>query len=220
MRRHGCGSTAQTAVRILFIVDRVGDPVPEHDQVEGTRRVLRSETKLQKLDFWVRYPDYLADELLTEVEAERLDRERGLADATLLLETQEPALHLYPMARYLRGAYERKDNALALLKSCGHLAIRRQETSPLNCQARRDFYLLEKGERAVSTLRTDFPILTWYDEQAARAATFAAHLSGAQCKDRQYSNAVYGGTPSGAVIPSIRQHVLERLNRMRTAVPS
>ncbi len=220
MRRHGGGSTAQTAVRILFIVDRVGDPVPERDEVEGALRVLRSETKLQKLDFWVRYPDYLADELLTEVEAGRLDRERGLADAALLLETQEPALHLYPMARYLRGAYERKDNALALLKSCGHLAIRRRETSPLNRQARRDFYLLEKGERAVSDLRTELPILTWYDEQALRAATFAAHLSGAQCKDRQYSNTVYKGTRSGAAIPSIRQQVLARLDRMRTAVPS
>ncbi|CAO5174335.1 conserved hypothetical protein [Frankia sp. AiPs1] len=219
MRRLGGGSTAQTAIRILFIVDRVGDAVSGAEEVDGAVRVLRSETKLQKLDFWVRYPDYLAFELLAEAEAGRLDRDWAIGEAALLVEAEVPELHVYPMVRYLRGAYERKDNALALLKSLGHLAIRRRTASVLDPRARRDFYLLEKGAQAVASLRAEIPAVRWYDEQAVRAASFAAHLSGGQCKDRQYRNEVYEGTPLGAVIPPIRPRVLEQLGLLRAAMP-
>ncbi|TFE31046.1 hypothetical protein E0F15_11250 [Frankia sp. B2] len=204
----------------MFIVDRVGDAVSGGEQVDGAVRVLRSETKLQKLDFWIRYSDYLAFELLTEAEAGRLDREWAVAEAALLVETEVPDLRRYPMARYLRGAYERKDNALALLKYHGHLATHRQAASVLHPNARRDFYLLAKGECAVQTLRAEIPAVRWYDEQATRVASFAARLSGGQCKDRQYNNSVYRATPQGATIPSIRPQVQEWLERLRLATPA
>jgi hypothetical protein len=213
MRRSGGGSTSQTAIRVLFVLDRCATPVSDVPDVAGAVKVLHSETKLQKLDFWVRNPDYLADELLTEGEEGRIPLDEAIDEARIML-AEPPALHLYPMTRYLRGAYERKDNALAILKSLGHVTVRRLPSQTMLHRARRDFYLLEKGAEAVATLRATFPELKWYDDQATRAGTFATALTGAQCKDRQYANAFYEGTPLGAPIPSIRGEVMERVHRL------
>jgi hypothetical protein len=58
---------------------------------------VRSELRLQALDFWLRNPDYLADELLTEVEAGRLNA--SYVDvASALLDDPEPSLRHYPDA--------------------------------------------------------------------------------------------------------------------------
>jgi hypothetical protein len=64
---------------------------------------VRSELRLQALDFWLRNPDYLADELVTEVKAGRLD-DSHLAVASALLDDPEPSLRHYPMPRWLFGA--------------------------------------------------------------------------------------------------------------------
>lgn len=55
--------------------------------------VVRTQVRLQKLDFWLRNPDYLADELLTkyEVSAEA----RLLELAGLILDSEEPEVRRY-----------------------------------------------------------------------------------------------------------------------------
>jgi hypothetical protein len=73
---------------------------------------VRSELRLQALDFWPRNPDYLADELVTEVEAGRVDPSY-LDVASSLLTDSESLLRHYPMPRWLYGAYEPLDDAFA-----------------------------------------------------------------------------------------------------------
>ena len=121
--RTGGGTISQSAVRALFVLDRLGHLVPDACPVAGAVKVVESETKLQKVDFWLRNPDYLAHELLNEVEAGRLDARLGIQEADALLNQSPPELHTYPMTRYLRGAYERRDNALGLLKHFGHIEV-------------------------------------------------------------------------------------------------
>jgi hypothetical protein len=78
-----------------------------------------------KADFWLRNPDYLADELLSELEAGRRPAETVFPNVIRMLGGKEPFLHRYPMAKFLFGAYERPDNALAILKSMGLMTHRR-----------------------------------------------------------------------------------------------
>ena len=63
----------QDAVRILMLIDNAVESVTETDiaddaALETAVGVVRTQVRLQKLDFWVRNPDYLANELLNDFE--------------------------------------------------------------------------------------------------------------------------------------------------------
>jgi hypothetical protein len=63
----------QDAVRILMLIDNAVESVAETDiaddaALETAVGVVRTQVRLQKLDFWVRNPDYLANELLNDFE--------------------------------------------------------------------------------------------------------------------------------------------------------
>lgn len=66
-------SVMQDSVRLLMLIgaasEPLADPAPA-DAPEGAVAVLRGQMLLQALDFWLRNPDYLADELLNRYEAE------------------------------------------------------------------------------------------------------------------------------------------------------
>jgi len=61
----------QHAIRLLVILEACGELVKHGDPAEAVA-VIRSELRLQALDFWLRNPDYLADELVTKVVAGEL----------------------------------------------------------------------------------------------------------------------------------------------------
>ncbi|MEU0061425.1 hypothetical protein [Streptomyces sp. NPDC006334] len=68
-------SREQDAVRLLLLIDGACEPLTAAEKampaLEQAVGVMRTQVKLQKLDFWLRNPDYLANELLTEYESER-----------------------------------------------------------------------------------------------------------------------------------------------------
>jgi hypothetical protein len=61
----------QDAVRLLMLIDQAAEPITGADvagdpALEKAVGVVESQVRLQKLDFWVRNPDYLANELLND----------------------------------------------------------------------------------------------------------------------------------------------------------
>jgi hypothetical protein len=89
-------SRGQDAVRILLIISASATPIPppaNEPALADVVAVLESQVLLQKLDFWVRNPDFLADELLNEYErgggAEFLDL------AGDILASDEPGVRRY-----------------------------------------------------------------------------------------------------------------------------
>ncbi|NUT53507.1 MAG: hypothetical protein HOV94_40400, partial [Saccharothrix sp.] len=68
------------------------------------------------MDFWLRNPDYLADELVSMVEAGTADA-GYLNTARSLLDDPEPDLRWYPMPRWFFGAYEQLDDAFSILET-------------------------------------------------------------------------------------------------------
>ncbi|MGW3658022.1 hypothetical protein ACWD6R_21020 [Streptomyces sp. NPDC005151] len=75
--------------------------------------MLRAEGRLQKLDFWLRNPDYLADELLNDYEREKEAINLELAGG--ILDSDEPEICAIRMLRYLFGAFEYIDQAMSIL---------------------------------------------------------------------------------------------------------
>lgn len=149
MARRGATRT-QHAVRLLALLYYCGDPTGGGDP-ESAVRVIRSERRLQALDFWLRNPDYLADAILTEIDAGRLPANR-LVIAKALLSDPEPDLRHYPTPKWFFGAYEPVDDAFALLEVYGLAFVRRIGVPP--ARRRTQFFLTEVGAAAATEMAT------------------------------------------------------------------
>lgn len=201
----------QHAIRLLVLMDRTGEAVADGDPPAAVKAV-RSELRLQAMDFWMRNPDYLADELISGVESGALAVDM-LDVARSLLDDPEPDLHYYPMPRWFYGAYEAIDDAMALLETYG-LATFRRSGEPGLKSYRNQVFLTAAGERAVVELAAD-PILGWYVRQAELVELVAGDTVGSKLKDRQYEQATYAGTELGLDIAPIAEHVRSRLDGLR-----
>jgi hypothetical protein len=207
----------QDAVRLLMLINEAAEPVDATDTagdaaLETAVGVVRTQVRLQKLDFWVRNPDYLANELLN-------DYENGDKDPALLqmageiLDSEEPELRRYPMLRYLFGAYEDLEDALAVLRQAD-LVVRRKKGRPGHV-VRTNYFLLEAGREMVKRIRQEFEDLAWYSYRSALVVQLADGQGATQLKDRQYIQEEYLKTPNGVRIPSITERARRRLADIR-----
>lgn len=203
-------SRAQNAVRLLFLLRYVGEVPRTPPDPVGTARVVRSEVRLHALDFWLRNPDYLADEILNEVDASRLDVEYAEVAARLLVDP-EPNLRHYPMYRWLFGAYEPLDDAAALLEAAGMLQINRTGRAGTGLVSRTQFFLTERGLQAADDLQTSEEAFSWYQRQIALVMAVARDEPGSRLKQRQYQQAEYADTELGSRIAPIHDRVRRRL---------
>jgi hypothetical protein len=199
---------SQHAVRLLVLLQACGE-VPTELDLPETASVVRSELRLQATDFWLRNPDYLADELITMVESGAID-ERYQTVARTLLEDPEPDLRYYPMPKWLHGAYEPLDDAFSLLETYGLALAVRRGTPGQNVQ-QSQFFLTQTGAQAAAELAAD-ATLGWYSKQVMLVALVAGDDVGSRLKERQYLQATYADTELGLNIASIADRVRKRLD--------
>lgn len=197
----------QHAVRLLVLLDQCGEPPTELDP-PGMVSVVRSELRLQATDFWLRNPDYLADELITMVESGLVD-DSYMAVARRLLQDAEPDLRYYPMPKWLHGAYEPLDDAFSVLETYGLATAARRGTPGQNV-AQTQFFLTIAGAVATADLARE-PVLGWYAKQVKLVALVAGEDVGSRLKERQYLQTTYANTELGLNIASIADRVRERL---------
>ncbi len=204
------------ALRILLLLDAAGSPLGpgagDDDPAEAVA-VVRGEARLQKLDFWLRYPDYLADELLSEFE---YSREQVLLElAGDILDSDEPELRKIPMLRYKFGAYEPLDMAMSILVTEG-LVLRDAVLGPRRI-LQSNFYLSEYGREIATSIVKDFPSLAWYGRRARLVAALAdgTGLTGTALRERQYLQRDYAATDIGDEIGAIAERARERLSVLR-----
>ena len=195
---------------ISVVAERLPDPTPDFVPT-GAVAVLETQVKLQKIDFWVRNPDFLAATLLKDYEASRESYLLELADQ--ILSSEEPEVRRYPMLRYLFGAYESLDNALAVLRSAG-LVIRRKRGTPGHVQ-QHDYYLTARGREVADRIVTSEPDFDYYTRRVELVAALTEGYGGTQLKTRQYLHEEYRDTPIGDRIGSIATQTRERLKELQ-----
>lgn len=203
-------TTYRDALRLLFIIDAAGTPFTDPGQ-PSVVAILRSESRLLALDFWVRNPDYLAGELIDL--HEKTGQQDWLNAAAAIFQAEEPDLRRVPMIRYFFGAYERLDDALAILRSRDLIRITGRKTQN-NKVLETDFLLTLHGRETCQLAIQQAPLLTWYAERAALVAHVAGSRGGAALKALQYQRASYAETALGGVIPSITVEVQAQLQQL------
>jgi hypothetical protein len=199
-------------VRILVLLFAGGERGGAIGGPQDAVAVIRAESRLQAMDFWLRNPDYLALELLELYEVRGGDASY-LALARDVLVDDDPEMRTFPMLRYLFGAWEELDAALNLLR-CYRLAIqirRGQDES-----RRRDFYLLERGETLIVDAIADSEVLGWYAERARLVAKVAGACGGDELKRHQKEQQEYRNTRWGNLIAPVRERVQARLEGLES----
>jgi hypothetical protein len=205
----------QNAVRILSILNAAAEAFEPSLLEPDVVGVFRSEARLQALDFWMRNPDYLANELLNEFERTR--EEELFQKARQILDSREPDLRRFPMIRFRFGAFEPLDDALSLLRSHDFIRIHRQGIPGQH--VREHTYLLTvAGREAMRGLATLGPEMQWYQQRSELVARIAGEAGGRALKGRQYLQAEYAETELGAIINSITEKVRARIAVMEATV--
>ncbi|KQT52334.1 MULTISPECIES: hypothetical protein [unclassified Aureimonas] len=203
-------SDHQSAVRLLACICAAAAPVKGAEFGPDVVGILHAQTRLQALDFWVRYPDYLANELINEF---ALTSDRADLDlARRILDDREPDLRRVPMIRFHFGAYEPVHNAISILRS--RELVRQQKVGDPNHLRETAYLLTSRGRDAMQRLADLAPELAWYRDRAAVAARVAGGAGASALKDRQYLQKEYAATPLRGTIPPIEDHVRERLRKI------
>src|SRR5690554_4342884 len=92
-------------LRILFILYFFGESVDDPSKPNAVR-VFKTETRIQKIDFLIRNPDYLAYELLTIAKTDSTLMQEIKGIVKHIFDQQEPVLRRMEMERFFFGAFE------------------------------------------------------------------------------------------------------------------
>lgn len=204
-------SIEREVVRILCILYCCGEltqmrlVITDDDDYTHT---IDSENELQKIDFWLRYPDHFAAALLRRSEpGESLEIRAAEIKALIrrIFEDEEPQIRWEPMRRYLRGAHEPLDRVLRFLTS-RWLVYRRLSKHP----ARTRYFLTSKGCQAVECMITNCPEVMWYIERCKLIASLLGDLEGLEKRALQYQESAYLNTPIRSMIPRVDDEVHQR----------
>ncbi|EDT42477.1 conserved hypothetical protein [Burkholderia ambifaria MEX-5] len=110
------------------------------------------------------------------------------------------------MLRYLYGAYEPLDTALAPLLSYG-LAQMVRETET----RQRMYFLLPKGLEVADRMTEELTEAKWYSVRTTLIGEFCKGKSGDQLAKWQYRHPSYAGAKHGETIDSIAEEVRGRI---------
>ncbi|MEV0082874.1 hypothetical protein [Saccharopolyspora sp. NPDC050642] len=201
-------------MRLLLLIAAASDtPSDEDGDVAGEAvGVVRGQLRLQKLDFWVRYPDYLANELMNEYE-KAPDEPYLLVLAGDILDSEEPDLRRLPMLRHRFGAFERLDDVLAPLVEKG--LVRKSQLVNHERVTEHRYWLTVRGREVADTMLDEAPAVKWYRERTQLVVRLSDGLGGEQLKRRQYLVRDYADTPWNSHIPPITEKARARLAQLR-----
>lgn len=203
----------QNAIRLLFILIYGSEKLP-NDHYSGAEGVFKSEMRLHAMDFWVRYPDYLAHELICIFK--KTNDFALIKQAEAIFEDQEPDLRRIPMIRYRFGAYDKVDNTLSVLISKG--LIRQEDKKNITGVQEHHYLLMPSAYSLESNIEQEFPVLGWYKERAKLVSKVAGNRGGKALKDRQYDHITYANTTGGSIIQSITEEVRLNLQNLRNRI--
>lgn len=170
------------------------------------RKIFKSEVRIQKIDFLIRNPDYLAYELLAIAKKSTNSRDEIKPIIKGIFQTGEPQLRRLEMERFFFGAYEDIDDVIAFLKSIDFIGFSSKKSSDLKT-IEKQYYITNYALNKVSKELVDLPALQWYVERCELIKKYFGDLSGSQLKVSQYEIDEYRNTSFKKFIGDISETV-------------
>ncbi|PWB82902.1 MAG: hypothetical protein C3F11_09375 [Methylocystaceae bacterium] len=205
------GFKYRDALRLLFILQHGSRTLEQPDPGTGATRIFEGEKRLFAIEFWMRYPDYLADALLDWYETS--GDPQLLVQVESIFENDKPSVRVVKMLRWKRGAFDYIEDALATLSS-------RQFVLPVlkplpTGRPQHDFLIFDEAQSFLEDAVAEQPSLAWYRDRTTLVMRIAQFKSGYALKEEQYEFPEYKDTPLKSYIPSIQSRAEERLRQLK-----
>lgn len=206
----------QNTLRVLLILYFFSDEFFSEENPNLVKQ-FHNETRIQKIDFLIRYPSYLCDELMNLA-----DKDRGLKPElgsiiVKILNNDEPKFKTKEMQKFFFGAYGRLNEVIAFLKAYGFLDYHSRRRTDFR-EHQKEYYLTTYAIEKIENGLAQIPLLQWYFERCALIQKYFGDLSGTQLKDMQYEHPEYRDEAWGKKIKDIETRVRQRFSENYKAV--
>ncbi|MCX2492638.1 hypothetical protein OQX63_04090 [Pedobacter sp. PF22-3] len=199
-------------LRIFLILFYFSDEYTSTEHPEY-KKIFKSEVRIQKIDFLIRNPDYLAYELLLIAANDPTKKQEIKQIVKSIYDTAEPQLRRLEMERFFFGAYEDIDDVIGFLKSIGFIGFTSKKSTDLKTIEKQYFvtkYAITKANAGINNL----PALEWYAKRCELIKKYFGDLSGSQLKVLQYQIDEYRNTSFKNFIGEISETVKNDFYKM------
>lgn len=200
--------TYRDSIRIFLVLFFCSEEYNDSSKPQF-KKLFESEIKLQKIDFWVRNPDYFSYSLLDIAEKEPAKTQEIKSIVQKIFNDKEPEIRREEMERFIYGAYEDINNAVAFLDSVGLIYFDSKKDVDLRVRDKK-YFITDLGVNRVIAHLPNLSFLKWYQERCLLIQKYFGDKKGTQLKDIQYQVEEYAKTPFRHTIPNISHLVKEK----------
>jgi hypothetical protein len=195
-------------LRIFLILFFFSD---EYEDVNNPhfKKIFKSEVKIQKIDFLLRNPDYLAYELLLFAKQGKFCASEIKWIVADIFKNKEPILRKLEMERFFFGAYEDIDDVISFLKSINFISFTSKKNAGL-LTVEKIYYITDYALSKVQVDLAEVTSLQWHIDRCKLIKYYFGDLSGTQLKAMQYQIDEYRNTSYKDYIGDIQVSVREK----------
>ncbi len=197
--------TYKDRLRIFLILYYFSENYHE-PKTPNLKKLFTSEVRIQKLDFLLRNPDYLAFELLNLARGNTHNNQEIKEIIKEIFLKQEPVLRRIEMEKFFFGAYEDIDDVIAFLKSIELIEFSSTKNLELKITEKK-YFITEKAITTLENKLPKLPALNWYVERLNLIKKYFGHKTGSQLKAMQYKIEEYETASWGDYINDIKAKV-------------
>lgn len=192
----------QSRIRVLLILYFFSIPYEDKEH-ENRKTLFETEVRIQKIDFLIRNPDYLAYELLSLVQEGKVEDKKEVKNIVggMFLD-KEPLIRKNEMERFFFGAYEDLDDVIAFLKAFDFIEYESGKNVAGQVFGKK-YYITSSGVDRIENGVKDVGSIAWYVRRCKLIKKFFGEMSGSDLKVRQYQIEKYRDTPLNQYIESI-----------------
>lgn len=202
-------STYRDKLRILLILYFFSENYFDNEH-SNRIKVFQSEVKIQKIDFLIRYPDYLSYELIEKAKTDssvNRDEIKNIIKEIFL--TKEPEVRREEMLKFLYGAWEEIDDIILFLKALNLINFECKK----NIAGRpydKTYYITTEGKNIIENrIIPNLKAAQWYINRCLLIKRFFGDMRGTELKISQYKHQEYRETSLGSYISAITDKVKE-----------
>lgn len=206
--------TYKHRIRIFLILYIFSEEYSDNTK-PNYKKLFQGETKIQKIDFWLRNPDYLSYELLQVAKEDHTKKHEIKHIVKKIFQDNEPILRRAEMKKFFYGAYEDLDDVISFLISVGLVQFSSKRAKDATIRNKK-YYITDLAIKKVEKNISELSFLKWYFERCGLIKHFFGNKSGSELKDAQYeieeySNASYGN-PIEGISPLVKNEFYNLYN--------